>query len=90
MGADNLATIHRWQRWPEIFELVPVAVIDRPSYRMKAMASPAALRFADRRVDEDDASLLAVLPPPAWCFLSGPLSLLSSTRLRRQGPRRRT
>jgi len=90
MGADNLATIHRWHRWPEIFALVPVAVIDRPSCRMKAMASPAALRFADRRVDEDDASLLAVLPPPAWCFISGPMSLLSSTHLRHQEPPRRT
>jgi nicotinate-nucleotide adenylyltransferase len=90
MGADNLATIHRWHRWPEIFELVPIAVIDRPSYRMKAMASPAALRFADRRVDEDDALLLADLQPPAWCFLSGPMSLLSSTRLRGQGSPRRT
>ncbi|MDP2619047.1 MAG: nicotinate-nucleotide adenylyltransferase [Hyphomicrobiales bacterium] len=89
MGADNLASIHRWNRWPEIFELVPVAVIDRPSYRLRAMSSPAALRYADRRIDEEDARLLAGLAPPVWCFLSGPLSLLSSSRLRRHGPRQR-
>lgn len=83
MGADNLASIHLWHRWPEIFELVPVAVVDRPSYRLRAMSSPAAFRFAHRRIDEENARLLAGLKPPAWCFLTGPLSLLSSTRLRR-------
>lgn len=89
MGADNLASIHRWLRWPEIFELAPIAVIDRPSYRLKAMASPAALRYAAFRVEEADARILADLAPPAWCFLSGPLDLSSSTRLR-QGRRRQT
>lgn len=90
MGADNLASIHRWHRWPEIFELVPVAIVDRPSYRMKAMASPAAMRFADRRIDESRGLLLAGLPPPAWCFITGPLNVLSSTRLRSQEPPPRT
>jgi nicotinate-nucleotide adenylyltransferase len=84
MGADNLVSIHLWSHWPEIFELVPVAVIDRPSYRLRAMSSPAALRYADRRIDEDDARLLAGLAPPVWCFLSGPLNVLSSSHLRHQ------
>lgn len=82
MGADNLADIHYWQRWPEIFALMPVAVIDRPGYRYRALASPAAARFAEARVAEADAALLAGLEPPAWTFLSGPLNPLSSTALR--------
>ena len=30
MGADNLATFDRWQRWREIFTMVPIVVVDRP------------------------------------------------------------
>ena len=29
MGADNLRTFHRWQRWRGIAALVPIAVVDR-------------------------------------------------------------
>ena len=42
MGADNLATFDRWQRWREIFTMVPVVVVDRPGWRLKALASKAA------------------------------------------------
>jgi len=82
MGADNLATIDRWKAWPEIFQLVPVAVLDRPGYRLKARASKAAHRFANAYIDETDASGLALLEPPAWTILTHPLSHLSSTALR--------
>ena len=82
MGADNLADIHRWRAWQEIFQLVPVAVLDRPGYRLKARASLAAQRFSRFYVDETDAAGLALLPPPAWTILSHPLSGLSSTAIR--------
>ncbi|MEM8575361.1 MAG: nicotinate-nucleotide adenylyltransferase [Pseudomonadota bacterium] len=82
MGADNLATVHRWKAWPEIFQLVPVAVLDRPGYRLKARAGKAAHRFADAYVDATDALGLATLEPPAWTILTHRLSGLSSTALR--------
>ena len=44
MGADNLAGFHRWQRWRDIARLVPMAVVDRPGWRLAALASPAALQ----------------------------------------------
>jgi nicotinate-nucleotide adenylyltransferase len=87
MGADNLASIDRWRRWREIFALVPVAVVDRPGWRLKALASKAARTFADNRVPEAEARGLANRPPPAWTFLTGPLSRVSSTALRRAKPR---
>ena len=37
MGADNLATFDRWQQWREIFAMVPVVVVDRPGWRIKAL-----------------------------------------------------
>jgi len=82
MGADNLAEFHRWKQWPDIFETIPIAVLDRPSYRLKARAGPAARRFAAYYVDETDAAGLALLEPPAWTVLSHRLSGLSSTALR--------
>jgi nicotinate-nucleotide adenylyltransferase len=87
MGADNLATFDRWQRWREIFTMVPIVVVDRPGWRLKALASKAARAFAAARVAEADAAGLAFRPAPAWTFLSGPLSDLSSTALRTRARR---
>lgn len=85
MGADNLAQFHLWRDWEKIFALQPIAVFDRPGYRLKARASRAAQRFASYRVDETDAGGLTALLPPAWTLLTHPLSGLSSTALRAKG-----
>ena len=65
--------------------LMPIAVEDRPGWRYRALSSPAAHSFARFRVPEAAAGRLAALNPPAWVYLSGPLSKLSSTALRIQG-----
>lgn len=82
MGADNLATFHRWNDWRSIFQLMPIAVEDRPGWRYRALSSPAAARFAKFRIAEREAAALPDLAAPAWSYLSGPLSKLSSTALR--------
>lgn len=82
MGADNLVGFHAWRDWAKLFKLMPIAVFDRPGHRLRAVASKAAKRFAESRVDDSDARGLARLEPPAWSILSLPLSDLSSTRLR--------
>jgi nicotinate-nucleotide adenylyltransferase len=84
MGADNLAQFSRWRGWRRIAELMPFAVVDRPSWTLRATRSKAALALAPFRIDESDASVLADLAPPAWVFLHGPRSPLSSTVLRQQ------
>lgn len=85
MGADNLAAFHRWQHWRDIAALVPFAVIDRPGCTFPAMASPAATALARWRVPENEAAGLATMRPPAWVFLHGLKSPLSSTRIRQAG-----
>lgn len=85
MGADNLVQFHRWQRWREIAETVPIAVLDRPGASMAAMNSMMAQTYERFRVDESDAPALARMPAPAWTFVHGPRSTLSSTRLRGGG-----
>lgn len=82
MGADNLATFHRWQNWRDIAAAMPLAVVDRPGWRLAAMASPAARALARYRVNEADAAALALKTPPAWVFLTTRLSPLSSTDMR--------
>jgi nicotinate-nucleotide adenylyltransferase len=82
MGADNLVSFHRWRAWETLFRLVPIAVLDRPGYRLKARASRAAQRFASAALDETDAPGLTGIEPPAWTLLTLPLSSLSSTRFR--------
>ena len=82
MGADNLASFHRWQQWREIMRMVPIAVVDRPGWRHRALASKAAYAFRSGYVPETQAADLPVMTPPAWTLLTGPLSPLSSTALR--------
>jgi nicotinate-nucleotide adenylyltransferase len=83
MGADNLATFHHWQHWRQIARLAPIVVIDRPGWRLKALASPAARWMASRRLVEEAASSLPNRKPPAWVFLTTRLSEQSSTSLRK-------
>ncbi len=86
MGADNLAGFHRWRGWRRIADLMPIAVVDRPGFTLRATHSRAALALDAWRVEERDAPRLATREPPAWTFLHGPRSHLSSTALRAQNP----
>lgn len=83
MGADNLAQFHRWQNWRRIAAEVPIAVIDRPPVSLRALASPAARALLKMRLPSSAASRLPELRPPAWVFLTGLKSPVSSTALRR-------
>jgi nicotinate-nucleotide adenylyltransferase len=83
MGADNLAQFHRWKDWREIADLVPMLVVDRPGSSFAALSSRAAQALAHARRPERDAGRLAWARPPAWIFLHGPRSSVSSTALRR-------
>ncbi|ENT31244.1 nicotinate-nucleotide adenylyltransferase [Brucella suis] len=83
MGADNLASFHRWQRWREIAQNFPIAIIDRPGSTLSYLSSRMAQTFSDSRLDERYAPVLARRMPPAWTFIHGPRSSLSSTALRK-------
>lgn len=86
MGADNLASFHRWQNWRDIAGNVPIAVVDRPGWRLRALASPAAHWMRRNYVPEHRGAGLLARTAPSWTFLTGPLSKLSSTELRRTAP----
>ncbi len=82
MGADNLAGFHRWQDWRGIAATFPIAVIDRPGSTLAYLSSMMAKAFGHARLDEDDAARLAFSRAPAWTFIHGPRSSLSSSAIR--------
>jgi nicotinate-nucleotide adenylyltransferase len=82
MGADSMAGFDRWERWRDIASLMPMAVYVRPGAAQSAFASRAALTLSRWRRDESDAPILADLAPPAWIYLHGLMSPLSSTAIR--------
>ncbi|WP_293907836.1 nicotinate-nucleotide adenylyltransferase [Phenylobacterium sp.] len=82
MGADSLASFHRWKGWTQIMREAPVAVVSRPWISLKSRFSPAAQRFARFRRPSRSAIRLADATPPAWVFLFGRFNYQSSTVLR--------
>jgi nicotinate-nucleotide adenylyltransferase len=82
MGGDNLATFHRWKRWRDIAALVPIAVVDRLGPSLYATAGIAGQALAYARLPESAARTLPERRPPAWLYLHGLKSPLSSTALR--------
>ena len=88
MGADSLRDFHRWERWRDIASTFPIAVFDRPGSTLSFLSSTMAKTFDHARIDEDDAPLLARMKAPAWTFIHGPRSSLSSTALRNAASRR--
>ncbi|MEC7656646.1 MAG: nicotinate-nucleotide adenylyltransferase [Pseudomonadota bacterium] len=88
MGADNLVQFPTWEGWKEIFNTVPIAIFDRPTYSSRALAGIVATRFADRRIPERDASGLVRRKAPSWVFLHSRLNPVSATKIRAQNSNR--
>jgi nicotinate-nucleotide adenylyltransferase len=82
MGADNLRHFHRWQRWRDIASMVPIVVVDRLGPSLYASASAAGAALSRFRIPDGDVAALPGRRPPAWSFLHGLKSPLSSTALR--------
>ncbi|HXA69837.1 MAG TPA: nicotinate-nucleotide adenylyltransferase [Stellaceae bacterium] len=90
MGADNLAQIRHWERWQDVFRLAAVAVFDRPTYCLRALAGLAAQRFKRRRKPPRDARRLADAKLPAWGLFRIRLDASSATALRARKSRATT
>jgi nicotinate-nucleotide adenylyltransferase len=82
MGADNMMELPRWRHWPQILNLVPVAILARASYDSGALSGPVAQRFRRARRPEWQAATLACRQPPAWIFLALRRHPASATAIR--------
>lgn len=86
MGADNMVQLPHWDRWEKIPETLPMAVIDRPGYGLKARLGKAAQRYARSRLRDHEAPDLAFRTPPAWIYIHSKLHPLSASAIRRGLP----
>lgn len=82
MGADILDQLPRWKHWPWLVGAAPFAVMPRPSYNHRALASRAAQALRGSRRPDRAASALAGLSPPAWTFLPAAQNAASATAIR--------
>ena len=82
MGADSFRDLDKWHNWTQIVETLPIAVLARPGYSVRALSGQAALRYRKYRLSNDQAGRLASCHTPAWVFISMPLRPESSTAIR--------
>lgn len=85
MGADSLASFHRWRAWQAIAQTLPICVMSRPGANMSALNSPAARALGRYRLPERAAADLADCAAPAWVFLPRVHNPTSATALRQSG-----
>lgn len=85
MGADNLVQFHRWERWRDIAERLPLGVLGRPGQMVHAGLSRSARHYAPARLRMRDAKALPTMKAPAWCLIAGPMVKMSSSEIRKKG-----
>ncbi len=82
IGADSLMTMHYWKDWQDIAETIPIAAIARPGFEQAARRAKFAQIYRQHFVPAQQARSLPNCPCPAWTYLTAPLRMESSTRLR--------
>ncbi len=86
MGADNLIQLPRWQQWRRILDTMPMAVIARPHYGIKAQLGLVAQAYCAARVQPEAAPRLVEMAPPAWTYVQAKLNPLSASVIRQSLP----
>jgi nicotinate-nucleotide adenylyltransferase len=86
MGADSLASFHRWKNWRQLAHIMPIAILPRPGYMGVCWSTPAGAWFGKWRKPQAQARRWQTWRTPALVVLSFPLSTLSATALRAADP----
>jgi nicotinate-nucleotide adenylyltransferase len=81
MGADNLASFHRWQHWRDIVNIAPVAIFDRAPFSHTSLRKKAATTLRSKRLRERDFGTLATRPGH-WVYVLMRRHAASSTAIR--------
>jgi len=83
MGADNLAGFHKWYKWRDIADMLPIAVLARPGETEQARMSRAGIEMHKFENAEEMKH-----QPSGYVILDNPMVEISSTSLR-QNPQAR-
>ena len=86
MGADNLVQFHRWKDWRAIAREMPIAVIARPGYDDRALASPAMAWLRRYRLSAARFCNRGEWSAPALIELRFDPDPRSATQIRRADP----
>ena len=84
MGADNLISFHKWQKWQKIFNNMSIVIFKRHGYNTKALKSITSKKFINNKIvkskiDIDDFNKL-----PSWTFIENKEVKISSSEIRNQ------
>ncbi len=82
MGVDNLKQINQWDEWEQIFDMVPIAVLNRPTDDADIEQYPAVKHFTHARLPLLKKTALKTANTPAWLLLDNPQMDISSTQIR--------
>ena len=86
MGADNLAQFHRWKDWRAVARSMPIAVVARPGYDRRALASPAMAWLRRYRLPASCLKSRQEWSAPALIALRFDPDPRSATELRQADP----
>ena len=85
MGADNLDQFAHWHRYRDMIRLLPIAVVDRPSYSFRAIATGQQLLGRRTKVTKMRYAIMTgTVNLPSWCFIAGQLNAASATEIRQR------
>ena len=84
MGADNLISFHKWQKWQKIFNNMSIVIFKRHGYNNKALKSIASKEFIQSKIAKSKISSLDFDRLPSWAFIENKEIKISSTEIRNQ------
>ena len=84
MGADNLISFHKWQKWQKIFNNMSIVIFKRHGYNTKALKSIASKEFIQSKIAKSKISSLDFDRLPSWAFIENKEIKISSTEIRNQ------
>ena len=84
MGADNLISFHKWQKWQKIFNNMSIVIFKRHGYNTKALKSIASKKFFQNKILKSKINSVDFNKLPSWAFIANKEVKISSTEIRNQ------
>ena len=84
MGADNLISFHKWQKWRDIFNSIPIVIFQRHGYNTKALNSIASKNYHIYKITNNYLNNKNFSKLPKWIWLNNKEIKISSTEIRKQ------
>ena len=82
-GSDTLSTMHKWYRWKQFCESLPIVLLERRGYVYNVLRMPFAVYMENERVS--DLKFL-LKRRRGWSIVRGKICAASSTQIRNAMP----